>query len=74
MENWEQHIHLTIGHCFEMYFKMFGQIIKFKVIGQDNFGTKKAKKCGTGEIFEFNVNSLLKLEYSTLQEIDCNNC
>jgi len=74
MENWENHIHLSLGLCFQMYFNMFQQVVEFKVIKSDNFGNKTGRICSTGDTFEFNVNNLLKVEYSTLVEFSCNNC
>lgn len=74
MEEWENHVHLTTGLCFEMYFNKFNEKVKFKVIGKDSFGTIKAKRCDTKNHFEFNFYSLLKIEYFTLKEIECDNC
>lgn len=74
MEEWEQHIHLSGGHCFEMYFLSFNATIRFKVVGRDSSGGRTAENCSTGERFQFNVNQLLKREYATLVEIDCENC
>lgn len=71
MEEWENHYHLSGGRCYEMYFREFDSVIKFKVIGLDSFGTRRAKNCETGEEFEFNRERLLKVEYATLREIDC---
>lgn len=74
MENWEQHIRLSGGKCYEMYFREFNDTIRFKVIGLDNSGTRTVINCDTGMKFEFNRNQLLKEEYATLVEIHCNNC
>ena len=74
MENWEQHYHLSGGRCFEMYFLEYNATIRFKVVSSDSSGDKTAINCSTGERFEFNRNQLLKREYVTLVEIDCEYC
>lgn len=74
MEEWEQHIHLAGGRCFEMFFLSQNATIRFRVVGLDSFGGRQAINCQTGERFEFNRNQLLKREYATLIEIDCENC
>lgn len=73
MEDWEPHMHLSGGRCFEMYFLQFEATIRFRIVGLDNFGNRTAINCSTGERFEFNREQLLKKEYDTLVEIDCEN-
>jgi organic hydroperoxide reductase OsmC/OhrA len=70
MEEWENHMHLSTGKCFEMYFSEFQKVRKFKVKGSDSHGEKVAIDLDTDEEFKFNVTSLLKKDYSTLREIE----
>ncbi len=74
MEEWEKHYHMSTGSCFEMFFTEYDGIIKFKVIGSNSDGDKKALNCDTHEEFTFNREQLIKVDYSTLREIDCENC
>lgn len=74
MEEWEKHIHLGGGKCFEMYFSEYGKIIRFKINVTNPDGYRKAINCETGEYFEFNAYHLLKRDYSTLIEVKCENC
>jgi len=74
MEEWEKHIHLSTGRCFEMFFTQQDATIRFKVKGSDSFGTLQAINCQTREEFKFNKHELLKSEYETLVEVDCKNC
>lgn len=60
--------------CFEMYFRQFNAKIRFKVFKRDAMGNIWSKVCGTNEVVEFNRHELLKVEYSTLIEIDCSEC
>jgi hypothetical protein len=72
MEEWKNHYHLSGGRCYEMYFISFDCVIRFKVVGLNSFGGRTAINCDTNEKFEFNRESLLKKEYATLREIECN--
>jgi len=74
MEEWQKHIHLSLGKCFEMYFIEFDATIRFKVTGTNSDTLRKAKNCSTGEAFEFYVVRLLKKEYATLNEVNCTEC
>ncbi len=72
MEEWEEHMHLSGGRCFEMYFTEYERTRVFRVIGSDGSVFRKVKDLETGEEFEFNRNMLLKVDYSTLREVPCN--
>ncbi len=74
MEEWEKHIHLTTGHCFEMFYRPKDATIRFKVKGSDSFGTIQAINCQTREEFKFNKHELLKIEYGPLKEVDFDHC
>jgi hypothetical protein len=74
MEEWEKHYQLIGGKCYQMFFNSFKRIVKFKIKGTDSFGNRMAVDCETGEKFEFNRDTLLKVEYGTLIEINCADC
>ena len=73
-DEWIKHMHLKGGHCFEMYFTQFKRIVRFKVVGLSGGGERTAVDCETGEKFEFNITQILKIDYHTLREINCDEC
>lgn len=71
MEEWENHYHLSVNRCFEMYFSQFNNTIKFRVIGNSSSGERTVINLETNEKFTFVRERLLKREYATLREITC---
>jgi hypothetical protein len=72
-EEWINHFRLSISKCYQMKFSEYDDCIRrFKVIGLSG-EYRKVRDLDTGEEFEFYRNNLLKIDYSTLIEIDCEN-
>jgi hypothetical protein len=71
MEEWIKHMHLGGGKCFQMYFSEYDRVRRFRVIALDSSGFRRAVDLDTREEFEFYSTMLLKIDYSTLIEIDC---
>lgn len=64
-------IHLSVGNCYEMFFKSFNAVIRFKIVWADSYGTRRADNCETGERFDFHTSKIQQEEYATLKEIVC---
>lgn len=62
------------GKCYEMYLRAYSKVMRFRVYKRDSAGSIWAKECGTNEEIYFSILQLLKVEYSTKHEIDCNLC
>jgi hypothetical protein len=69
--SWLQHMGFKGGVCLEMFFRKYNRIVRFRVTSKDSGGDITAKDYETGETIEFNKNQLLKVEYCTLREVDC---
>lgn len=74
MEKYMELLNFEGDKCFEMNIRKYDRKVRFKVKYRDSDGVIQGEECDTGETIEFNRNKLLKVEYSTLTEIDCDDC
>ena len=71
MEEWIKYWPPKFDKCYSMNFKIYDKVKHFKVVGLDSSGKIKALDCDDKSNFEFNHNNILKIDYSTIREINC---